>query len=176
MEADISLPDTLPVDEGELAIVLANALENAIHANLLLPTKQRKIDQLLQHGDNLFRFCLGVAANPIHCQSDDCMGIEPGSHLLFLQGEFPGTAGQQTAYHLAAVLKQTAAEPVLTLIAQDTGIEYPAALQTGQQLSQGFIPGASGAAVPEYRTDPLCGKAGRSPAHPSGRRTGAGGV
>ena len=43
VEADISLPDTLPVDEGELAIVLANALENAIHANLLLPTKQRKI-------------------------------------------------------------------------------------------------------------------------------------
>ena len=43
VEADISLPDALPVDEGELAIVLANALENAIHANLLLPTEQRKI-------------------------------------------------------------------------------------------------------------------------------------
>ena len=43
VEAKISLPEQLPVDEGELAIVLANALENAIHANLLLPTKQRKI-------------------------------------------------------------------------------------------------------------------------------------
>ena len=43
VEAKISQPEQLPVDEGELAIVLANALENAIHANLLLPTEQRKI-------------------------------------------------------------------------------------------------------------------------------------
>lgn len=43
VEAEISLPDTLPMDEGELAIVLANALENAIHANLELPLEQRKI-------------------------------------------------------------------------------------------------------------------------------------
>lgn len=41
--AQISLPDTLTVDEGELAIVVANALENAIHANLALPQKQRII-------------------------------------------------------------------------------------------------------------------------------------
>ena len=43
VEAKLSLPDVLPVDEGELAIVLANALENAIHANLALPQDQRKI-------------------------------------------------------------------------------------------------------------------------------------
>lgn len=43
VEAKILLPDPLPVDEGELAIVLANALENAIHANLQLPHEQRKI-------------------------------------------------------------------------------------------------------------------------------------
>ena len=43
VEAKISLTDTLPVDEGELAIVLANALENAIHANLELPQEQREI-------------------------------------------------------------------------------------------------------------------------------------
>lgn len=43
VEAKISLPNTLPVDEGELAIVVANALENAIHANLALPGKQRII-------------------------------------------------------------------------------------------------------------------------------------
>lgn len=43
VEAAISLPDTLPIDEGELAIVLANALENAIHANLELPQDQREI-------------------------------------------------------------------------------------------------------------------------------------
>ena len=43
VEAEILLPDTLPVNEGELAIVLANALENAIHANLALPQEQREI-------------------------------------------------------------------------------------------------------------------------------------
>ena len=43
VEAKISLSDTLSVDEGELAIVVANALENAIHANLDLPQEQRKI-------------------------------------------------------------------------------------------------------------------------------------
>lgn len=43
VEANIALPDTLPVDEGELAIVLANALENAIHANLKVPQGQRQI-------------------------------------------------------------------------------------------------------------------------------------
>lgn len=43
VEAKISLADTLPVDEGELAIVVANALENAIHANLALPREQRQI-------------------------------------------------------------------------------------------------------------------------------------
>lgn len=43
VEANISLPETLPVDEGELAIVLANALENAIHANQALPREQREI-------------------------------------------------------------------------------------------------------------------------------------
>ena len=43
VEAKISLSDTLSVNEGELAIVLANALENAIHANLQLPRDQRKI-------------------------------------------------------------------------------------------------------------------------------------
>ena len=43
VKAKISLSNTLPVDEGELAIVLANALENAIHANIQLPHDQRRI-------------------------------------------------------------------------------------------------------------------------------------
>ena len=43
VEANIALPDALPVNEGELAIVLANALENAIHANLTLPPELREI-------------------------------------------------------------------------------------------------------------------------------------
>ena len=41
--AKISLPDTLTVDEDALVIVVANALENAIHANLVLPPDQRII-------------------------------------------------------------------------------------------------------------------------------------
>ena len=43
VEANIALPDTLPANEGELAIVLANALENAIHANLELSPERREI-------------------------------------------------------------------------------------------------------------------------------------
>ncbi|WP_204862795.1 sensor histidine kinase [Pseudoflavonifractor phocaeensis] len=43
VEAKIALPDVLQVNESELAIVLANALENAIHANLTLPPALREI-------------------------------------------------------------------------------------------------------------------------------------
>lgn len=43
VDAKISLPDTLPVEESELAMVIANALENAIHANLDLPRIERLI-------------------------------------------------------------------------------------------------------------------------------------
>lgn len=43
VEANISLSDSLPADEGELAIVLANALENAIHANAQVPPNRREI-------------------------------------------------------------------------------------------------------------------------------------
>lgn len=43
VEAGVSLPDKLPVDESELSIVFANALENAIHACTVLPRERRKI-------------------------------------------------------------------------------------------------------------------------------------
>ena len=43
VEADIRLQEPLPVDEGELAIVFANALENALHACLKLPEDKRWI-------------------------------------------------------------------------------------------------------------------------------------
>ena len=43
VDAAVALPDKLPVNEGELAVVLANALENAIHANLKLPPERRGI-------------------------------------------------------------------------------------------------------------------------------------
>ena len=42
---EIALPDTLPVSEGELAVVLANALENAINANMELPKEKRDMLQ-----------------------------------------------------------------------------------------------------------------------------------
>ena len=43
VQADISLPDCTPVDETELSIVFANAIENAIHANMALPVQKRCI-------------------------------------------------------------------------------------------------------------------------------------
>ncbi len=43
LDVKISMPDTLPAEEGELAVVLANALENALHANLTLPPEKRWI-------------------------------------------------------------------------------------------------------------------------------------
>lgn len=43
IDANISLPEALPIDEGELAVVFSNILENAIHANLALPLEKRKL-------------------------------------------------------------------------------------------------------------------------------------
>ena len=43
VEAQISLPDPLPVDESDLAMVFANALENAVIASAAQPPEQRKI-------------------------------------------------------------------------------------------------------------------------------------
>lgn len=43
VEAKICLPDTLPVEEAELAVVFANILENAIRANMELPVLERKL-------------------------------------------------------------------------------------------------------------------------------------
>ena len=43
VEADLRLPAALPVDEAELAVVLANVLENAIHACMELPAPARVI-------------------------------------------------------------------------------------------------------------------------------------
>lgn len=43
VEAKIALASALPVDESELAIVVANALENAIHACLELPRERREM-------------------------------------------------------------------------------------------------------------------------------------
>ena len=43
LETRLQFTDTLPIDSGEIAIVIANALENAINACLLLPKEKRRI-------------------------------------------------------------------------------------------------------------------------------------
>lgn len=43
LETRLQFSDTLPVDPGEFAIVIANALENAINACRLIPKKERRI-------------------------------------------------------------------------------------------------------------------------------------
>ena len=57
VDARISLPDALPVDEAELAIVCSNALENAIHACGRLPQEQREIRcKMIGHPNLMFEF------------------------------------------------------------------------------------------------------------------------
>lgn len=43
VEAQLAIPDTLPVPAAELSTVFANALENMIHAVQTVPTEQRRI-------------------------------------------------------------------------------------------------------------------------------------
>lgn len=55
VNAHISLPDKLPVDEAELAIVFSNALENAIHACMRLPQGQGEIRcKVIYHPNLMF--------------------------------------------------------------------------------------------------------------------------
>ena len=57
VDAQIALGDTLPVEEAELAIVLSNALENAIHACMLLPEKRRELHcKVISHPSLMFEF------------------------------------------------------------------------------------------------------------------------
>lgn len=61
VDAEISLPEQLAVDEAELALVFANALENAINACMLLPKEARAISCLvIAHPQLMFQI-----ANPI---------------------------------------------------------------------------------------------------------------
>ena len=53
VETHIALPEPLPVDEQELAIVFANALENAIHACMALPRDRRIIRCRVIHRPSL---------------------------------------------------------------------------------------------------------------------------
>ena len=65
LEAKISLPNDLPVAEGDLAIVIANALENAIHACLALPPEQRQISIKIVHAPSLMLEIYNKCAAPV---------------------------------------------------------------------------------------------------------------
>lgn len=52
VEAEISLPEELPVEELDLCVVVANALENAIHACQSAPPEERRIKLELALADH----------------------------------------------------------------------------------------------------------------------------
>ena len=52
VEAKVLLPESLPFEETDLCVVLANPLENAIHACQQLPEEQRRIKVELELTDN----------------------------------------------------------------------------------------------------------------------------
>ena len=61
VDAEIRLPEQLSVDEAELALVFANALENAINACMRLPKEVREIScHVIAHPQLMFQI-----ANPI---------------------------------------------------------------------------------------------------------------
>ena len=64
VEADIQLSGPLPVEEGELAIVLANALENAINACAQAPRGERVLScRVICHPRLMFQIrnsCVGT--------------------------------------------------------------------------------------------------------------------
>lgn len=47
----LSIPESLPLKDIDLALILANGLENAIHANTNVPLDQRFIDMDITHDD-----------------------------------------------------------------------------------------------------------------------------
>lgn len=85
MDARIALPEQLPVAEGELAIVFANALENAIHACMELPRKEREIRcKVIQHPGIMFELsnpCAGAVrfdhrGLPLSSQKGHGLGVQ----------------------------------------------------------------------------------------------------
>jgi len=45
----IELPETMPIEAIDLSLILANAIENAIHANLQFPESQRYLEVTIKH-------------------------------------------------------------------------------------------------------------------------------
>ncbi len=52
VETRLRVPETLPFEETDLCVILANALENAIHACQELPQEQRRIDLRVELTEN----------------------------------------------------------------------------------------------------------------------------
>ena len=65
----ISLPEQLPAQEAELAVVFANALENAIHANMKLPPEQREISCKIIHHPRLIFEISNPCTREVHFNS-----------------------------------------------------------------------------------------------------------
>lgn len=74
VEAEIRLSDQLPVEESELALVVANALENAINACLQVPVERRRIQcTVIAHPRLMFQIGNAVAAPvPLNAQGYPC--------------------------------------------------------------------------------------------------------
>ena len=82
VEANLDIPDKLPVDASELSAVFANALENAIHAVRALPAEQRLIrckcvcrPQLIFRVSNPYTGPLTLDKDGIPTASDDAHGF-----------------------------------------------------------------------------------------------------
>lgn len=88
VDATVSLPDTLPVDEGELAIVLANALENAIHANKELPPGQREIRCRMVGTPSVMLELSNPCASPVSLDEKGLPVARQAGHGLGVQSIF----------------------------------------------------------------------------------------
>ena len=66
VDAVLSFPAPLPVDEAELSVVFANALENAIHANLSVPATERKLRCLVIGQPRLMFEILNPCSEKVH--------------------------------------------------------------------------------------------------------------
>ncbi len=82
VEARIALPDPLPVDEGELAMVLANALENAIHACQPLPPGERQISCKVIARPSLMIEIKNPVAGKVEFDSQGLPAVTGGGHGL----------------------------------------------------------------------------------------------
>lgn len=72
----IEVPETLSIEDIDLSMILANAIENAIHANQLLPESQRYLEVTIKHHPSKLTLLI---ENPVDHQIDFSDGL-PLSH------------------------------------------------------------------------------------------------